>query len=73
MSRIPFFKEIVIMSFDCPHCHFKENEVRSASEIQEKGIRYTLKVDGLKVSSLYLIFVGYNLVKWYDTSMVPLS
>ena len=33
------------MSFYCDHCHFKNTEVQSAGEIQERGIKYTLKMD----------------------------
>lgn len=32
------------MSFDCPHCHFKNSEIQSAGQIQERGCRYTFKV-----------------------------
>ena len=33
------------MSFYCDHCHFKNTEVQSAGEIQERGIKYVLKMD----------------------------
>ncbi|KAF2018979.1 zinc finger protein-like protein zpr1 [Aaosphaeria arxii CBS 175.79] len=46
LTKIPFFREIVIMSFECPHCHFKNSEIQPAGEIQQRGSRFTLKVDG---------------------------
>ena len=33
------------MSFYCEHCHFKNTEVQSAGEIQEKGAKYALNMD----------------------------
>ncbi|KAK5246355.1 nucleolar zinc-finger protein, partial [Cryomyces antarcticus] len=45
LTRIPFFREIVIMSFYCDHCHFKNSEIQSAGEIQQRGSKYTLKLD----------------------------
>lgn len=45
LTKIPFFREIVIMSFSCPHCGFRNSEIQPASEIQPKGCRYTLKVE----------------------------
>ncbi|KAL9937786.1 hypothetical protein V8E36_003331 [Tilletia maclaganii] len=42
LTSIPYFKEIIILSFYCPHCHESNNEVQSAGEIKEKGIVYTL-------------------------------
>ncbi|CBK24796.2 uncharacterized protein [Blastocystis hominis] len=44
MTRIPNFREIIIVAFECPHCGFKSNEVQSGAEIQEKGVRYQLTV-----------------------------
>ena len=35
------------MSFHCQHCHFKNSEIQSAGEIQERGSKYTLKLDNL--------------------------
>ncbi|RMZ68953.1 zinc finger zpr1 [Pyrenophora seminiperda CCB06] len=45
LTRIPFFREIVLMSFSCPHCHFKNSEVQPAGEIQQRGIKFALKVE----------------------------
>lgn len=45
LTSIPYFKEIVLMSFSCPHCGFKNSEIQPASEIQEKGSRYVLKIE----------------------------
>jgi zinc finger protein len=32
------------MSFFCPHCNFKNSEIQSAGEIQQKGARYELRL-----------------------------
>ncbi|ODV98156.1 hypothetical protein PACTADRAFT_37505 [Pachysolen tannophilus NRRL Y-2460] len=45
LTSIPYFREIVLMSFECPHCGFKNSEIQSASEIQEKGSKYLLKIE----------------------------
>lgn len=45
LTQIPFFRELVLMSFDCPHCHFKNTEIQSAGEIQMRGVRLTLRAD----------------------------
>ncbi|XP_053948308.1 zinc finger protein ZPR1 [Anastrepha ludens] len=44
LTKIPFFKEVVLMSFKCEHCGFESNEIQSASEIQKKGVRIELSV-----------------------------
>lgn len=49
LTRIPFFKEVIISSFQCEQCGLSDNEIQPASEIQKKGVKYTLKVNGAKV------------------------
>jgi zinc finger protein len=44
LTRIPFFREIIIMSFYCPHCSFKNSQIQSAGEIQQRGARYELRL-----------------------------
>ncbi|CZR51846.1 probable zinc finger protein zpr1 [Phialocephala subalpina] len=44
LTRIPFFREIILMSFYCPHCNFKNSEIQSAGEIQQKGSHYELRL-----------------------------
>lgn len=35
------------MSFFCPHCNFKNSEIQSAGEIQQKGSRYELRLTSM--------------------------
>ncbi|EDW58040.1 zinc finger protein ZPR1 [Drosophila virilis] len=43
-TKIPFFREVVLMSFKCEHCGHMNNEMQSASEIQKNGVRIELDV-----------------------------
>ena len=36
------------MSFDCPHCGFRNSEIQSAGQIQQRGSKYIFKVDSVK-------------------------
>lgn len=44
LTRIPFFKEIIVSSFSCPHCRWGNTEVQSAGRIQDQGVCITLRV-----------------------------
>ncbi|KAL8694811.1 MAG: hypothetical protein Q9218_000570 [Villophora microphyllina] len=44
LTKIPYFREVILMSFSCDHCGFTNTEVRSAGQIQERGAKYTLIV-----------------------------
>ncbi|KAL0954224.1 hypothetical protein HGRIS_005352 [Hohenbuehelia grisea] len=44
LTSIPYFKEVVVMSFRCEHCGTQNNEVQSAGTIRPEGIAYTLRI-----------------------------
>jgi len=41
---IPFFREVVVASFECPHCAYRNSELQLAAEIQEHGVHIELHV-----------------------------
>ncbi|WFD36720.1 nucleolar zinc-finger protein [Malassezia cuniculi] len=43
-TYIPYFREVIVMSFYCPHCGTRNSEVQSAGEIQDKGVVYTVHI-----------------------------
>lgn len=49
MTEIPFFRQVVIMSFECPHCHYTNNELQPAQQIAERGVRFAVNCDSAKV------------------------
>nr|ASF90224.1 hypothetical protein SPAR01987 [Bartheletia paradoxa] len=44
LTSIPYFREVVLVSFRCDHCGNYNNEIQSAGEIQPRGSLYTLKL-----------------------------
>jgi zinc finger protein len=46
LTRIPYFREIVVMSFACPHCYARSAEVQPANDLSEKACKVTLRVAG---------------------------
>ncbi|CAH1796192.1 unnamed protein product [Owenia fusiformis] len=44
LTKIPFFKEIVISSFSCDECGFQDKCIQPGGRVQEKGINITLTV-----------------------------
>ncbi len=47
-TSIPYFKEIVVMSFTCEFCGSRSTDVKPGGGISEKGKKITLKVTELK-------------------------
>lgn len=59
LCSVPFFKDIIIMSFNCENCGFSDSEVQSANTLAEKGIRITLIVSSLEVLNRQVVKSEY--------------
>lgn len=44
LTKIPAFKEIILVSFYCEECGFKNNEVQFGGTIADYGIKITMKI-----------------------------
>ncbi|KAH9946538.1 zf-ZPR1-domain-containing protein [Amylocystis lapponica] len=44
LTSIPFYREVIIMSFRCEHCGFSNNEIQSAGSIRPEGTIYTARI-----------------------------
>ncbi|KIM41444.1 hypothetical protein M413DRAFT_445444 [Hebeloma cylindrosporum] len=44
LTSIPFFREVIVMSFRCEHCGASNNEIQSAGTIRPEGTLYTAKI-----------------------------
>ena len=52
-TKIPMFKEIILSSFNCEDCGFRNNEVQFGGKLGDLGCKYKLAViddDGLNRS-----------------------
>ena len=45
LTKIPFFREVILSSFYCDHCHFSNSEIQAAGQIQEQGSKYFFKIE----------------------------
>lgn len=44
LTSIPYFREIIVMSFRCEHCGATNNEIQSAGTIRPEGTIYTTRI-----------------------------
>ncbi|XP_066589485.1 zinc finger protein ZPR1 [Prorops nasuta] len=44
LTKIPYFKDVIVMSFHCEHCNYQNNEIQSGGKIADKGIKIVLQV-----------------------------
>lgn len=50
LTKIPFFKEIIIMAFDCEHCGYRSSEVQPGQSLADHAIRIEVTVNSAKVN-----------------------
>ncbi|XP_003488131.1 zinc finger protein ZPR1 [Bombus impatiens] len=63
LTKIPHYKDIVVMSFDCEHCGFQNNEIQNSGKIADKGIRITLQVKTPRDLNRQIVKSDYTSVK----------
>ncbi|KAM4650590.1 zinc finger protein ZPR1 [Discoglossus pictus] len=44
LTKVPYFREIIVSSFTCEECSWSNTEIQSAGRIQELGVKYSLRV-----------------------------
>lgn len=42
-TNIPYFKDLIIMSFSCDHCGAHSTETKTSGEIGDHGVKITIK------------------------------
>ena len=60
LHKIPHFRELVISSFNCPHCYERNNDVQFGGEIQLQGCKYELKVKIIIFKILFITLLFIN-------------
>ncbi|KAG2218509.1 hypothetical protein INT45_004111 [Circinella minor] len=68
-TKIPHFKEIIIMAFECPHCGFRNNELQSAGAFNEKGQVVTCHVTGPEDLDRQLVKSDFASVKFEELDL----
>ena len=63
---IPYFREIIIMSFYCEECGFQNNEIQPAGTIQLKGAHYELRLTDMADFERQVIKADTGVVKFIE-------
>ncbi|KAG0359541.1 hypothetical protein BGX24_005747, partial [Mortierella sp. AD032] len=44
LTRVPHFREVILMAFECPHCGYRSNDLQQANAIAIGGAIYTCQI-----------------------------
>ncbi|XP_011306531.1 zinc finger protein ZPR1 [Fopius arisanus] len=63
LTKIPHYKDIILMSFQCENCGFENNEIQNGGKINEKGIRIKLEVVNERDLNRQVVKSDYTSIK----------
>lgn len=69
LTRIPYFREIIIMSFSCEHCNLKNNEIQAAGSVQPKGTHYELRLTDMADFARQVVKADSATVKFIELDL----
>ncbi|KAH0480896.1 MAG: uncharacterized protein KVP18_003632 [Porospora cf. gigantea A] len=46
LTKIPYFREVILSSFECPHCGFRNTDIQTGAELEPQGCVIRLTVSG---------------------------
>ncbi|KAH9251068.1 hypothetical protein BASA81_011128 [Batrachochytrium salamandrivorans] len=55
LTKIPFFQEVILMAFECPHCGERNTQIKPGGRVQDKGIKIIFKLDKLEDFSRQIV------------------
>lgn len=63
LTKIPFYKDVVVISFTCEQCGYQNNEIQSGAPVAELGVRYILTVETLDDLNRQVVKSDYASIK----------
>lgn len=55
MTKLPFFKEIIVASFSCEECGYRNSSIDFGGELAEQGVHMELNVTNSQMLNRYII------------------
>ena len=59
LTKIPHYKEVILMSFNCDNCSYQNNEIQSGGMVQDLGIKYKVKIIHIQDLSRQIVKSDY--------------
>jgi zinc finger protein len=63
LTRIPYYKDVILSSFECEHCHFKNNDIQPAQRVELYGILINVHCMNSKDLNRQFVKSGYGIIR----------
>jgi zinc finger protein len=63
LTRIPYYKDVILSSFECDSCHFKNNDIQPAQGVESYGILINVEIRNSKDLNRQFVKSGYGIIR----------
>lgn len=63
LTKIPYYKDVILSSFECDSCHFKNNDIQPAQRIEPYGILTNVHVMNATDLNRQLVKSSYGTIR----------
>ncbi|CAF1931170.1 unnamed protein product [Rotaria magnacalcarata] len=63
LTRIPYYKEVILSSFECDSCHFKNNDIQPAQRIEPYGVLINVQILDSKDLNRQIVKSSYGTIR----------
>ena len=63
LTRIPHYKDVILSSFECDSCHFKNNDIQPAQRMESYGILINVEVKNNRDLNRQFVKSGYGIIR----------
>jgi zinc finger protein len=69
LTKIPFFKEVILMNFECPHCGYLSREIQPGQSLADSGIRFEVNVSSARDMSRKVVKSEYATIRFPEIDL----
>ncbi|CAF2318876.1 unnamed protein product [Rotaria sp. Silwood2] len=63
LTLIPYYKEVILSSFECDTCHFKNNDIQPAQRLEPYGVLINVHVINTKDFNRQVVRSSYGIIR----------
>ncbi|ORX83407.1 zinc-finger protein ZPR1 [Basidiobolus meristosporus CBS 931.73] len=69
LTKVPYFKEVILVHFQCPFCEYENNQVQYGGALEEKGAIYTCVLNSKEDYSRQIVRSEYATIRLHELDL----
>jgi zinc finger protein len=63
LTHIPYYKDVILSSFECDSCHYKNNDIQPAQRLETYGILINVQINNNRDLNRQFVKSGYGIIR----------